>query len=113
MSSGSGVSQNRTNGMSSGSGLNQNVLMYFVYVLFSQGDNKFYIGYTQNLRRRMGEHRYRCNHTTVRYERPHLIYYEVFSCKEDALRREKYFKTTKGRKGLRLILRTTLAKEKE
>ncbi|MEI8349288.1 MAG: GIY-YIG nuclease family protein [Candidatus Omnitrophota bacterium] len=82
--------------------------MHYVYVLFGSKDDKFYIGYTQNLQRRINEHNEGSNHTTVRYNNPQLIFCETFICKGDALRREKYFKTTKGRKALRLILRNTL-----
>ena len=38
-----------------------------------------------------------------------LVYFEAFANKQDARRREQYLKTTKGRNGLRLILRETLA----
>ncbi|MAG44459.1 hypothetical protein CL633_01050 [bacterium] len=34
-----------------------------------------------------------------------LIFYEAYLNRKDALRREKYFKTTKGKVSLRLMLR--------
>jgi putative endonuclease len=37
-----------------------------------------------------------------------LIYFEGHQSKDDALRREKYFKTTKGKVTLRQILRESL-----
>ena len=36
-----------------------------------------------------------------------LIFYEVYFNKKDALRREKYFKTTAGKKALKIMLRET------
>ncbi|MBN2484329.1 MAG: GIY-YIG nuclease family protein [Candidatus Omnitrophica bacterium] len=82
--------------------------MYYVYALFSKEDAKFYIGYTKNIQRRVREHITGCNHTTLRYRRPQLVFFEAFLSEIDARRREKYFKTTKGRKALKLILRETL-----
>ena len=42
---------------------------------------------------------------------PKLVFYEAFISKEDALRREEYFKTTKGKKSLRLIVRNSVNNE--
>lgn len=79
--------------------------MYYVYVLRSFEDKKFYIGYTADIERRITEHLRGQTHSTARFNNPVLIFYEVFLSKEDALRREQYFKTTKGKKTLRLMLR--------
>ena len=46
---------------------------------------------------------------STKFRRPFvLIYCEYFSSKIDAQRREKYFKTSAGKKGLKLIIRDTL-----
>jgi len=82
--------------------------MYYTYVLFSKDENKFYIGYTINLERRIDEHKSGSVHTTYRFTEPRLIFYEAFVSQNDAERRERYFKTTKGRKALRLMLRDSL-----
>ena len=82
--------------------------MYYVYALWSQKDQKFYIGYTKDLKRRMVEHRSGGCHTTYRLREPELIFYEAYRCNSDGKRREKYFKTSKGKKTLRLMLRDTL-----
>lgn len=82
--------------------------MFYTYVLWSKEDKKFYTGYSENLERRLQEHRKGHVHTTVRLKAPELIFYEAFVSKEDALRREEYFKTTKGKKILRLMLRASL-----
>jgi putative endonuclease len=82
--------------------------MYYVYVLRSQLDKKLYIGYTTNLRNRMHEH----NHGEVistKSRRPfELIFYEGYKSMEDAKRRERYFKTTKGKSSLSMMLRDSL-----
>jgi putative endonuclease len=82
--------------------------MHYVYVLYD--DVKFYIGITQNLKRRIQEHLSGHVYSTSRYDRKNLrlIFAEIFVSKEDAARREMYLKTTKGRKTLKLMLRETL-----
>ena len=82
--------------------------MFFVYVLYSRKDKRFYIGFTKNIERRVKEHVAGRNHTTLRLDSAELIFYEAFVDEKDARRREKYLKTTQGRKGLRYIVRETL-----
>lgn len=80
--------------------------MYYVYVLKSEKDRKLYIGYTINLRKRLKEHEYGENIST-KHRRPFtLIFYEAYLCKDDASRRERYFKTTKGKVTLKQMLKT-------
>jgi len=79
--------------------------MFYVYVLQSKKDNKLYIGYTSNLESRIKEHACGEN-TSTKFRRPFdLIYYEAHLNKDDALRRERYFKNTKGKTTLKQILR--------
>lgn len=82
--------------------------MYYVYVLWSERDKKFYIGYTNDISRRINEHYQGKVHSTLRMHKPKLIFSEGFVSIIDARRREKYFKTTKGKKALKLILRESL-----
>ena len=82
--------------------------MYFVYILRSCKDHNCYIGFSTDVHRRLSQHNNGENIST-RNRRPLiLIYYEAHLSKEDALRREGYFKTTKGKSTLRQMLRTTL-----
>lgn len=68
-----------------------------------------YIGFSTNLTNRLREHN-KGNVLSTRGRRPlELIYTEFHTNKYDALRREKYFKTTSGKKGLKLMLRRKLA----
>lgn len=82
--------------------------MHYTYVIWSLDYKKFYIGHTDNLKRRLNEHLAGDNHTTYRFGKLKLLFYEAFISKEDALRRERYFKTTKGKKALKIILRNSL-----
>ncbi len=82
--------------------------MYYVYVLLSLKDNKFYIGFTGDLKRRLKEHNSGKNISTKPRLPLELVYYEAHLSKADAMRREKYFKTTKGKSVFRQMLRKSL-----
>jgi putative endonuclease len=64
--------------------------MYFVYVLLSQKDEKLYIGFTSDLRRRLKEHYCGKAQSTKSRQPLKLIYYETPLSKEDAQRRESH-----------------------
>jgi putative endonuclease len=73
---------------------------YYVYVLESLKDGKQYIGYTLDLRKRMGEHQ-RGESLATAPRRPFVLaYYEACRSEVDAKRREKYFKHSEGRRYL-------------
>lgn len=80
--------------------------MYYVYLLQSQRDKKLYTGYTENLRERLKEHNAGKNYSTKFRTPLKLIFYEAYPNKEDALRRERYLKTEKGKITVRLMLRS-------
>jgi putative endonuclease len=83
-------------------------LQYCVYVLYSLKDNSFYIGFTENLKQRLTDH-FHGNSKSTAPRRPFkLIFCEYFFSKKDALRRERYFKTTKGKRTLKLMLKNSL-----
>lgn len=85
--------------------------MYYVYVLLSFRDKKFYIGFSEDVKKRLEDHNAGRN-TSTKTRRPlKLIYFEAHLCKKDALRREFYFKTAKGKSTLRLMLRDSLGAE--
>lgn len=81
---------------------------FYVYVLQSLRDKQFYIGITNNLRRRFIQHQCGENISTAKRLPLKIIYFEGHLSKDDAMRREKYFKTTKGKVTLRQILRSSL-----
>lgn len=82
---------------------------YYTYVLYSKILDKFYIGYSQNLRKRLVGHKRGNVTTTSKMPDWKLTYYEVCSSKQDAIIREKQLKTGFGRAYLRRRLRHCLA----
>ena len=84
--------------------------MFYVYVVRSEIDSGFYIGYTSNLRRRLREHS-EGNSCATSYRGPwKLIYYEAYLEQSDALGRERYLKSGAGRRFLRSQLKNYLRK---
>ncbi len=70
---------------------------YYVYVLLRLKVNWMYVGYTRNLKKRFSDHNKGKNASTKKYMPFELIHYEAYRNSSDALRREKYLKTTKGK----------------
>jgi putative endonuclease len=84
------------------------MLPYCVYVLFSAKDFLLYIGYTSDLAARKHKHDIGGVKSTAPRRPVELIYCEYFLFKPDAMRREGYFKTSMGRKAIKLMLAGTL-----
>ena len=82
--------------------------MFYVYVLKSLRDGKLYIGFTADLTRRIKEHNNGGSKSTKSRRPFELLYYEAHKSKEDARRREKYFKTSKGKSSLKQIIRNSI-----
>ncbi|OGK14667.1 hypothetical protein A3C98_03745 [Candidatus Roizmanbacteria bacterium RIFCSPHIGHO2_02_FULL_37_15] len=80
--------------------------MNYVYVLKSS--TRIYIGRTSKLKERINEHFKRKTWTTRRFKKLELIFYEAFKDKIDSIRRERYFKTSKGKSSLKQIIRESL-----
>ena len=72
-------------------------MKYTVYVLKSLNQNKSYVGFTDNLERRIKEHNQGKSYYTKRYKPWELIYKEEYDNYEDAVKREKYLKSASGR----------------
>ena len=83
---------------------------HYTYVLYSLKDRKLYIGYSSDVFRRFEQHNNGEN-TSTKSRRPFkLIFYEAYLYKEDALKREQYFKSSGGKRALKLMLAETLKK---
>ena len=77
---------------------------YYVYILTNRRDRLLYIGVTNDLRRRLYEHKNGlCDGFTKQYAIDKLVYYEYCSNPEDAIRREKQLKKWSREKKIALI----------
>lgn len=82
--------------------------MYYTYVLQSEADEKFYVGFTEDLKLRFEKHS-KGQVESTRNRRPlKLIYYEACLSQDDATKREKYLKSYHGRMFLKNRLKSYL-----
>ncbi|MCX5709380.1 MAG: GIY-YIG nuclease family protein [Candidatus Omnitrophica bacterium] len=74
--------------------------MFFVYVLISERDKKFYIGFSENLEERIKSHNSGSVESTKNRRPLELIYYEAYLDKRDAEGRELFLKSGSGHRFL-------------
>ncbi|MBQ8381479.1 MAG: GIY-YIG nuclease family protein [Clostridia bacterium] len=67
--------------------------MFYIYILTNQTNKVMYIGVTNDLRRRLYEHKNELiSGFTKKYHTHKLVYYESYQCIDDAILREKRLK---------------------
>ena len=71
---------------------------YYVYVLKSKNDQNYYTGYTEDLKRRLDDHNKGLVNSTKNRMPLDLVYFEGCLNQHDATKREKYLKTTYGKR---------------
>ncbi len=78
-------------------------MTYFTYVIWSQ--EKFqYIGYTPDLERRLNEHNSEMSHSTKYGHNWNIMYLKEFISRSDAMKHERYLKSSAGRRFLIKLL---------
>jgi len=82
--------------------------VYYTYILQSEADGNFYSGFTKDLKLRFDQHRNGLVASTKDRRPLKLIYYEACLRQEDALKRERYFKTYNGKRFLHNRLKSYL-----
>lgn len=78
--------------------------MYYVYVLKSLKNGRFYTGSTDDLGRRFWEHNSGKSKYTKLTKPFILVYQETFETRPKAVRRELFLKSGKGREFLKGLL---------
>lgn len=82
---------------------------YYIYILASKRNGTLYVGATNNLQRRIYEHRNNLiDGFTKRYNVHRLVYFEETTNVESALRREKQLKAWERSWKMQLIERTNV-----
>ena len=82
--------------------------VYYTYVLLSVKDNQFYVGATNNLKKRIWRHKNGLVPSTKNRRPINLIYYEACLNQKDAYSREKYLKTGMGKRYIKNRLKNYL-----
>jgi len=82
--------------------------MYFVYILQSEKNRSLYIGYTNDIFRRLKEHNEGKSKFTKSFKPYRLIFYEAFLNQRDAKAREEYLKSGWGFRSIKKMLKNYL-----
>jgi putative endonuclease len=78
--------------------------MYYVYIIYSQKLDRYYIGYSENLAKRLLEHNSGASTYTSKAQDWELKYQIPFNSREEALREEKRIKGKKSRKYIEWLI---------
>ncbi|MDO8601625.1 MAG: GIY-YIG nuclease family protein [bacterium] len=83
-------------------------MLHYVYVLYSTKDEKKYVGYTKDIRKRLEAHQRGLVESTANRRPLKLIYFEACLSQADATHREKYLKTYHGKMFIKQRLKSYL-----
>ena len=80
--------------------------MFYIYILYSAGSDKYYTGYTDNPDRRLLRHNTSTHMSYTHKHRPWEMkgYFETSESRSDAMRVERYLKKQKSRRLIEEIL---------
>lgn len=77
---------------------------FFIYIMTNFNQTTLYVGVTNNLIRRVYEHKHKLvEGFTQRYNLTNLVYYELFDSVEREIEREKQLKAGSRKKKIELI----------
>lgn len=82
--------------------------MYFLYILKSSTNGKYYIGSTNNIERRVMEHNNGWSRYTKNKGPFELVYKEEYNSNSEAKKREYYLKLLKSRKAIEKLIRAAI-----
>jgi putative endonuclease len=80
--------------------------MFFIYILYSETADKYYVGYTNNPQRRLFEHNHNFRNTYTKKNGPWVLEakFLVNNNRGDAMKLEKYIKKQKSRKVIERLI---------
>lgn len=81
-------------------------VVYYIYAIYNQNADRFYIGQTVDLSKRIDQHN---NHDLIGYTSRFagewvLIYQESIATRQQALKREKQLKSFRGREYIKTFI---------
>jgi putative endonuclease len=88
-------------------------MFYYNYVMQSRKNGNLYVGYTNDLQKRLKEHNQGLNKSTKSSRPWKVIYYESCLDKDDAERREVYLKTNQGQRLIKRRLKKYFYKSRK
>lgn len=78
-------------------------MAYSIYWLISENKKKTYVGFTDDIKRRIEEHKNKKIKTTTNFDNFAVFIIEKVKAKNEALMRERYWKSCAGRKRLKAV----------
>lgn len=78
--------------------------MFFTYILQSEIDKEYYVGYTSDLSIRLKWHNEGRNKSTRHRRLMKIVYSEAFENKKDAIARETQIKSYKGGNAFKTLI---------
>jgi putative endonuclease len=75
--------------------------MFYAYVIKSSKFDFYYKGHCEDLDRRLLQHNSGMTVSIKQYTPFEIVYFEKLETREDAIRKEKYFKSAAGRRYLK------------
>ena len=75
--------------------------MFYAYVLKSLTSNYIYKGHCEDLKIRLSQHNSGMTKSIKPYLPFEIVYFEEFTSRQEAIKREKYFKSSAGRRFLK------------
>jgi len=85
--------------------MHKTIHQYYLYILSNRKNGTLYIGISNDLERRMFEHKHKLvDGFTKRYHIDKLMYFETFQYINDAIKREKNMKKWKRQWKINLII---------
>ncbi len=78
--------------------------MYYTYIIYSKSLNKYYVGSCQNVQERLNDHLNSRSAYTKTVKDWELKYFETFTSRSEAYRREMQIKKMKSRKYIEKLI---------
>jgi len=79
-------------------------MSYFVYAIRSKIDRRFYVGFTENVQKRLNEHNSGKTKSTKGYRPWDLIFTTECQTRAEARKLEKYYKGGSGKEKLKQMV---------
>ena len=79
-------------------------MKYYVYILKSEKTNRYYVGQTNSIEKRLERHNNGLVKSTKSYLPWKLCYFEVFPSRSEAILREREIKAKKSKKYIEFLI---------
>ena len=81
-------------------------MSFFIYILYSSISDIYYVGYTENVERRLSQHNNPVKTTFTAKHKPWELkcFFEISSSRSEAMRAEKYIKKQKSKLFIKKII---------